>query len=102
MEAPEGVIVAVILATVSGGGGVKLIEFLWDRHKGRTEARRGEVDRAVKLATVAERKLEETRVRMRDLERERRLLIESLHDHRNEMQESGKWTRDSLPPWIKE
>lgn len=35
-------------------------------------------------------------------ERRARLLTESLHDHRNAMLKSGLWTRDTLPPFIKE
>lgn len=35
-------------------------------------------------------------------ERRARLLTESLHDHRNLMLKSGQWTRESLPPFIKE
>lgn len=102
MDTPEGVIVAIVLSAVSGGGGVKFLEFLWDKHKGRTEARRAEVDRAAKIAATAEAKLENAQERISVLARENRLLMESLHDHRTAMQESGHWTRESLPPWIKE
>ena len=35
-------------------------------------------------------------------ERRARLLTESLHDHRNLMLKSGQWTRETLPPFIKE
>lgn len=31
-----------------------------------------------------------------------RLLTESLHEHRNVMLKSGHWSRDTLPPFIKE
>ena len=40
--------------------------------------------------------------RLSALERKSRLLSESLHDHRNVMLKSGHWTRDTLPPFIKE
>lgn len=36
------------------------------------------------------------------VDRRNRLLTESLHDHRNAMLKSGYWTRDDLPPFIKE
>lgn len=35
-------------------------------------------------------------------ERRARLLTESLHEHRSLMLKSGQWTRDSLPPFLKE
>lgn len=95
-------IVAVALAAVSGGGGVKLLEFAWDRYKGRTQKRRAEVDRAAKVAAEQRARAELAERRVSELEREKRLLAESLHDHRTVMQLSGKWDRLSLPPWIKE
>lgn len=36
------------------------------------------------------------------VDRRNRLLTESLHDHRNAMLKSGHWSRDTLPPFIKE
>ena len=36
------------------------------------------------------------------VDRRNRLLTESLHDHRNAMLKSGYWSRDTLPPFIKE
>ncbi|MFA5608121.1 MAG: hypothetical protein WDA07_13205 [Leucobacter sp.] len=35
-------------------------------------------------------------------ERRARLLTESLHEHRSLMLQSGKWTRATLPPFLKE
>lgn len=37
-----------------------------------------------------------------DLELHNRRLTESLYDHRNQMLKSGQWTRDTLPPFVKE
>lgn len=36
------------------------------------------------------------------LELRNRLLTESLYEHRTVMLKSGQWTRDTLPPFIKE
>ena len=49
---------------------------------------------------TAERRLRTDRVAK--TEKQNRQLTESLHDHRNEMLKSGMWTRDTLPPFIKE
>lgn len=49
-----------------------------------TGRRRAEVDKVAKL------------------ELRNRLLVESLYDHRNQMLKSGQWTRETLPPFIKE
>lgn len=95
MDSTQSVLVAVVLALVGGGGGVKLIEFTVDRWKGRAERRRAEVDRAAKVAA-------EAHAAQAAAERRARLLTESLHDHRNAMLKSGQWSRDSLPPFIKE
>lgn len=94
MENPD-VWVAVILALVGGGGVVKLVEFASDRLKGRAKERRAEVDRAMEVANEYKSKAAAIEVRSR-------LLTESLHDHRNAMLKSGQWTRDTLPPFIKE
>lgn len=91
----ESVIVAIVLALVGGGGGVKLLEFGWDKAKGRAVKRRAEVDRAAKAAAEAQ-------ARAVEAERRARLLVESLHDHRNVMLASGEWSRDTLPPFMDE
>lgn len=49
---------------------------------------------------TAERRLRTDRAAK--CEKQVRVLTESLHDHRNEMLKSGMWTRDTLPPFIKE
>ena len=74
----------MLLFTAAGGilawlGGV-LKKWIRDS----TGRRRAEVDRVAKL------------------ELRNRLLTESLYDHRNQMLKSGQWTRDTLPPFVKD
>jgi len=59
----------------------RVIAKWWNRS---TEERRQKIDAKAKV------------------DRRNRLLTESLHDHRNAMLKSGYWSRDTLPPFIKE
>lgn len=73
-----------LIYTLIGGLLVWLGRVISKWWKTSTEQRRNKVDAQAKAETRA------------------RLLTESLHDHRNLMLKSGQWTRETLPPFIKE
>lgn len=73
-----------LLYTLAGALALWLGSVLKDWIRNSTTKRREEVNHTAKV------------------ELRNRLLTESLYEHRTAMLKSGQWTRDTLPPFIKE
>lgn len=97
MDTPEGFISAVILAIIGGGVGTKLLDFLRESIKGRTDRRRAEVDNMAKLVTeeklkavTAENSRDEALRRARNAE-------EVVAELRLMLLNTGKYSREQIP-----
>lgn len=77
IDTPEALLFSFIGALL-----LKLMQVIGDWVKNSTSKRRARVNEVAALKLKV------------------RLLTESLHDHRNMMLRSGKWTRADLPPFI--
>ena len=97
MDTPEGFISAVVLAVIGGGVGVKILEFIADSVKGRTEKRRAEVDKMAAMVTEANLRAATAEGALDDAVRRARVAEEVVVELRMLLLSTGKFSRDQIP-----